>query len=84
LSGKPIASLALWFVSSAAQAAGFGSVLNAQRHSEVALMLEVVLLALIVAVLMGIYVIADFSPSRLYSSELRLKYPGYRQAVRRQ
>jgi len=35
LSGKPIASLALWFVSSAAQATGFGSALNAQRYAEV-------------------------------------------------
>jgi len=46
-------------------------------------MLEVVLLALIVAALMGVYVIADFSPWRFYSSELRSKYPGYRQVVRR-
>jgi len=47
-------------------------------------MLETVLLALIVAALMGIGVIADFSPSRLYSSEW-LKRPrhGYRLAIRK-
>jgi hypothetical protein len=46
-------------------------------------MLEAVLLALIAAALVGLGVIADIAPSRLYSSEWRLKRPQHGSAIRR-